>query len=104
MLEVCVLNWHISPLRAQRWLDAWLPAAEKCTAYGAKSWTLIRDKDDPLAFLQSMVWEDHADFERYWYAQEIAEARAGVIDLYDIPLIPAWHTLIAAEFGVPSGA
>ena len=104
MLEVCVLNWHISPLRGQRWLDAWLPAAEKCTAYGAKSWTLIRNNDDPLAYQQAMVWESHADFERYWFSQEIAEAREQVIDLYVIPLIPAWHSLMGAHFGVPAGA
>jgi hypothetical protein len=97
MLEVCVLNWHISPLRDQRWLDAWIPAAEKCTAYGAKSWTLIRDNDDPLSFQQTMIWENRSDFERYWFSQEIAEARESVIKWYDIPLIPAWHALIGAD-------
>jgi hypothetical protein len=100
MLYVCKLYWHISPLRGQRWLDLWEPAAEKCTAFGAKSWSLTRDNDDPLAFEQTMVWADKADFERYWYSPEIAEIRASVIKWYDIPLIPAWHTLIAADASV----
>jgi heme-degrading monooxygenase HmoA len=66
-------------------------------AYGAKSWSLTRSKDDPLAFRQTSYWNSRADFERYWYSDEIEKARAAVIDLYDIPLLPSWHTLIASE-------
>ncbi len=44
-----------------------------------------------------MIWESRADFERYWYSDEIGQARAAIIDLYDIPLLPAWHILVAAE-------
>jgi hypothetical protein len=97
MAEVCTLDWHINPFRADRFLDLWEPSAAKALAYGAKSWSLIRSNDDPLAFRQTMVWESRADFERYWYSDEIAQARAAIIDLYNIPLLPAWHTLVAAE-------
>jgi hypothetical protein len=97
MAEVCTLDWHINPFRADKFLDLWEPSAAKAPAYGAKSWSLIRSTDDPLAFRQTMVWESRADFERYWYSDEIAQARAAIIDLYDIPLLPAWHILLAAE-------
>ena len=97
MAEVCTLDWHINPFRADRFLDLWEPSAAKAPAYGAKSWSLIRSTDDPLAFRQTMVWESRADFERYWYSDEIAQARAAIIDLYDILLLPAWHILVAAE-------
>jgi hypothetical protein len=97
MAEVCTLDWHITPFRADRFLDLWEPAAAKAPAFGAKSWSLIRSTDDPLAFRQTMIWESRSDFERYWYSDEIAQARATIIDLYDIPLLPAWHILIAAE-------
>lgn len=97
MAEVCTLDWHIIPLRADRFLDLWEAAAAKAPAYGAKSWSLIRSTDDPLAFRQTMIWESRSDFERYWYSDEIAQARAAIIDLYDIPLLPAWHILVAAE-------
>ena len=66
-------------------------------AYGAKSWSLTRADEDPLAFQQTMVWENKADFERYWFSAEINDARESVIDWYVVPLLPAWHTLIAAE-------
>ena len=97
MAEVCTLDWHIAPLRADRWLDVWEPVAAKCAAYGARSWSLTRSVDDPLKFQQTMVFEDKEDFERYWYSQEIAEARESVVAWYDIPLLPEWHTLIAAQ-------
>ncbi|HVW48044.1 MAG TPA: hypothetical protein VHA76_13370 [Solirubrobacterales bacterium] len=97
MLYVCKLSWHISPLRGTRWLELWEPAVEKCTAYGAKSWSLTRADEDTLAYEQTMVWEDKADFERYWYSPEIAAARESVVNWYDIPLLPTWHTLIAAQ-------
>jgi quinol monooxygenase YgiN len=96
-MEVCTLDWHITPLRADRWLDLWEPAAARMPAFGAKSWSLIRSHDDPLHFVQTSIWESRADFERYWYSEEIGAARATIIDLYDIPLLPEWHTLIAAE-------
>lgn len=97
MAEVCKLEWHITPFRADRWLDLWQPAAAKMPAYGAKSWLLTRSYDDPLAFAQTSVWERRSDFDRYWYSDEISAARAEIIDLYDIPLLPEWHTVIAAE-------
>ncbi len=97
MGEVCRLDWHIAPFRADRWLDRWEPAAAMMPAYGAKSWSLTRAIDDPLSFQQTSVWERRSDFERYWFSEEIEKARASVLDLYDIPLLPTWHTLVLAE-------
>lgn len=97
MAEVCVLDWHVAPFRADRFLDLWEPAAAKMPSYGAKSWSLTRSNDDPLAIRQSSVWESRVDFERYWFSEEIEKARAAVIDLYDLPILPTWHTLLVAE-------
>ncbi len=97
MAEVNRLDWHIAPLRADRFLDLWEPAAAKMPAYGARSWSLTRSIDDPLAFQQTSIWERRSDFERYWYSAEIATARETIIDLYVLPLLPAWHTLVIAE-------
>jgi hypothetical protein len=103
MLYVCRLDWHIAPFRGPRWLEEWEPAAAKCIAYGAKSWSLTRAEEDPLNFQQTMVWENKADFERYWYSQEIAEAREAVINWYVIPLLPTWHTLLVSDSVVTTG-
>ncbi|HEX6666493.1 MAG TPA: hypothetical protein VF081_07850 [Solirubrobacterales bacterium] len=96
-MEVCTLDWHIAPFRADRWLDVWESAAAKMPAYGAKNWSLTRSIDDPQAFQQSAEWESRADFERYWFSEEIEAAREATIGYYDIPMLPTWHTVIAAE-------
>jgi hypothetical protein len=97
MAEVNRLDWHIAPFRADRWLDHWEPAAAKMPAYGAKSWSLTRAIDDPLAFQQTSIWESRSDFERYWFSEEIETVRAEIIGFYDIPLLPTWHKLVLAE-------
>jgi hypothetical protein len=97
MAEVCTIDWHIAPMRADRFLDFWEPAAAKMPAFGAVSWSLTRAVDDPLSFQQTSLWEKRSDFERYWFSEEVGRARASIIDLYDKPLLPAWHTLLIAE-------
>ncbi len=97
MSEVCVLDWHIAPFRADRFLDLWEPAAERMASYGAKSWSLTRSIDDPLAFQQTATWESRADFERWWYSEEVADIRASILNLHDLPILPSWHTLVAGE-------
>ena len=97
MAEACVLDWHIAPFRADRWLDLWQPAAARMPGFGAKSWSLTRSTDDPLAFRQYSVWENRSDFERYWFSKEIEAARATIIDLHEVPILPTWHTIVAGE-------
>lgn len=96
-VEVCNLDWHVTPFRTDRWFEAWQPAAARCLSFGATSWTMTRSIDDPLAFRQSMVWANRSDFERYWYSEEITTARTRIIDLYDKVLLPAWYTLLVSE-------
>jgi quinol monooxygenase YgiN len=97
MAEVCRLDWHVAPFRADRWLDIWESAAAKMPAYGATSWSLTRSTEDTLSFQLTSIWERRSDFERYWYSDEIAAAREAVVGLYDLPLLPVWHQLVAAE-------
>jgi heme-degrading monooxygenase HmoA len=97
MAEVCILDWHIAPFRSDRFLDLWEQAAARMPAYGAKSWSLIRSVDDPLAVQHASIWESRADFERWWFSEEVEQARAAVIGMHDIPILPSWHTLLAAE-------
>ena len=97
MADVAVIDWHIHPFRADRWLQAWRPAAARALAFGATSWALTRSVDDPLHFRQTSVWEDREDFERYWASDEVSAAREQVINLYNKPLAYSWHTLLASE-------
>jgi len=91
MLEVNVIDWHITPFRADRWYAAWMPAFERARSFGAVSATMTRSEDDPLHFRQTTVWESREDFERYWSSDEAARAREDAMPYYVKPLLPSWH-------------
>lgn len=97
MAHISEISWHITPFRAQRWIDLWEPAAAKATEYGATDWAIYRSNEDPLLFRQVITWEKQEDFERYWHSEEISEYRAGIIDLFDKPLLPVWCTPILSS-------
>ena len=86
------IDWHITPFRANDWVAVWRPALDRALAYGASTCYLTRNIDDPLHFRQMTVWDDHADFERYWYSDEIAALREEALNYYNKPLLPTWHT------------
>lgn len=92
-----MIDWHVHPFRAERWFEGWQPAAARALAFGAKSYSLTRAEDDPLHFRQTTVWDRREDFERYWASDEVAAAREQLIGLYNKPVNPEWHTLVASE-------
>jgi len=92
MPDVNYIDWHIHAFRADRWLEIWQPALDRAMAFGARSCILSRDVDDPLHFRQVSTWDDHEDFERYWYSDEISALREAALNYYNKPLLPSWHT------------
>jgi hypothetical protein len=102
MPDVNYIEWHLHPFRADRWLEIWWPALDRALAFGARSCILSRDIDDPLHFRQMSVWDDHEDFDRYWYSDEISALREAALNYYNKPLLPTWHT--TTFDGSPVGA
>ena len=87
---VMAIIWHANPFRGDKFEDAWRPAAETVLRYGATEWLFMRSLDDPLDFTQMAVFPGgKTDFERYWYSEEIAEARAAASGSVEKPSIPA---------------
>jgi hypothetical protein len=95
-----VINWVANPFRGDKFEEAWAPAAEAATKYGARAWAFTRSKDDPLAFMQLAAFERKIDFERYWYSEETAEVRTRCMGLYQVPLLPTWWASVG--FGLIS--
>ena len=96
-MEVCFIDWRVHPFRADRWYEAWKPGAARVMSFGAKSWSLTRSTDDPLLFRQASVWEDRADFDRYWNSDEVWAIREQALNFYNKPLAIEWHSLVAGE-------
>ena len=94
--NVVFLLWHATPFRGDKFEDHWRPVAEAALDYGATSWAFLRSKDDPNDFVQVASWPSKVDFERYWYSEEVAEARAEGIGMYQIPITPQWLRVVDA--------
>ena len=41
-------------------------------------------------------WRSKLDFDRYWYSEEVAEARAEGMGLYQVPVTPQWLRAVDA--------
>jgi len=85
------IRWVANPFRAEKFERAWLPAAEAALDYGATSWALVRSGEDGQHFVQFATFPDKLAFERYWYSEELAAARAAASGLYQVPLLPVWY-------------
>jgi hypothetical protein len=103
MAQVNYVDWRIHPFRAERWLAIWEPALDRALAFGATQCFLSRDLDDPLHFRQVSVWDSREDFERYWFSDELVDLREAIVNYYNKPLSPSWHSL-TAEPAVLEGA
>ena len=92
---VVTILWHAVPFRGDKFEDAWRPAAAAALDYGASWWAFYRSKDDPLDFTQVAIFEDKKQFERYWYSEQLAEARAEASGLFEVPVTPIWQRVLA---------
>jgi hypothetical protein len=90
------IRWVANPFRADKFERAWLPAAEAALDYGARSWAFVRSREDPQQFIQYAVFPDKLSFERYWYSEEIAEARADAAGLFQVPILPIWLGVVGS--------
>jgi quinol monooxygenase YgiN len=93
--HVNFIDWRVHPFRAERWYEIWRPALDRALAFGAQSCYLTRDAEDPLHFRQVSVWEDPADFERYWFSPEISAMREAALNYFNKPVSPMWHSVVA---------
>ena len=90
------IRWTANPFRGDKFEAAWLPAAEAALDYGARAWTFVRSREDPLHFIQYATFEDKLAFERYWFSEEVAEARAAASGLFQVPVTPIWYSVVGA--------
>jgi hypothetical protein len=93
---VVTILWHTVPYRGDKFEEAWTPAAAAALDYGATYWSLMRSKDDSADFMQMAAFPDKKAFERYWFSEEISEARAETHGLYEVPLLPITFKAVGA--------
>jgi hypothetical protein len=92
--RLVTVQWIATPFRGEQFAEAWRPAAEAAMNYGATGFALLRSHDDHLAFTQLAFFDDELDWERYWYSEEISDARAAAHGLFQLPVTPMWHDVV----------
>ncbi len=84
------IKWIANPFRGDAFEELWLPVAEAVLDYGATHWAFYRNSDGRLDFLQEAIFASKQDFDRYWYSEEVAEARAKGSGLFQVPILPTY--------------
>ena len=75
---VVMIKWVANPFRGDRFAEGWLPAAEAALDYGAVAWSFYRANDGRLDFLQTATFRTKAEWDLYWYSEEISEKRVEI--------------------------
>jgi hypothetical protein len=98
------IKWVANPFRGDKFDEAWRPAAEAVLGYGATWWAFLRAADGRLDFIQLALFHDKLDFDRYWYSEEIAEARALASGLFQVPVLPTYWEVSGVGALAPANA
>src|SRR3954447_24266549 len=94
MIEMVNIDFQVTPFRADRFYSLYRPAVPRVLVYGAKGYTFYRSEEDPDHFVHASLWDDRADFHRYWMSQEMQAMRTKILGLYEQPVIPGWATIL----------
>jgi len=94
--QVVEIHWNCNPFRADRFEEIWRPVVEASLEYGARSFAFYRGQDDPWQFQQLMIFDDKLGFERYWFSEEVADARARAAGLFQVPVLPLYLCEVTA--------
>jgi quinol monooxygenase YgiN len=94
MIEMVHIDYHLTPFRAERFAALYRPVVPRVMAYGAKGYAFYRSEDDADHFVHESLWEDRADFQRYWLSREMHLARERILGFHEQPVIPSWATIL----------
>jgi hypothetical protein len=84
------IKWIANPFRGDGFEEILLPVAEAALDYGATHWAVYRNSDGRLDFLQEAIFPTKADFDRYWYSDEVGEAQTEAAGWFQLPVLPTY--------------
>ena len=89
------IPWYATGFRGDQLQAELIRVSAVASQYGATSYALHRSRDDRYKFLQMLGFEEHADFDRYWYGPEMIDMRTYCSGWYQVPLLYSWVDLVA---------
>ena len=96
-----LIPWYATVFRGDAFEEALQEIAPIALRYGASSYTIYRLLDDSYRFQQYSLFEDHHDFELYWYGPEFVDWRAEYQSWYTVPVVYAPMKVVATAYVGP---
>ena len=90
-----LIPWYATGFRDDAFEEALHEIAPIALRYGATEYWVFRRGDDRYMFQQYSLFEDHHDFELYWYGPEFSDWRAEYASWYTVPVVYVPMTLAA---------
>jgi quinol monooxygenase YgiN len=87
-MQAVQIDWHATPFRAEKFQALYEPAVSRVMSYGAKGYLFYRSEVDPQHFVHVSIWEEGADFDRYWFSREMSNVRKSIAGFYTQPVLP----------------
>jgi hypothetical protein len=95
MSGVVHIPWYATGFRGDQLQAELIRVSAVATQYGATSYAVHRGREDRYKLLQILAFEQHSDFERYWYSQEMSDMRTFCSGWYQVPVLYNWFDLVA---------
>ena len=92
---VVKVPWYATGFRADRLADALAEVAAASLRYGALRYDVHRSTEDRYRFMQSAIFENRLDWERYWYGPEMQAFRTRCAGWFQVPIVYEWHEVVA---------
>jgi len=90
------IPWYATLFRGERLAEALEEIAPLALRYGATDYAVYRSREDGYRFVHTVSFEDKVDWLRYWNGPEFSDWRAKYTSWYQVPVLYAWHDVIAA--------
>lgn len=62
--------------------------------YGATRYEVFRSDDDRYKFLLAIDFDDHGDWDAFWFGPEFTDWRIACSSWFTVPLLYSWQTLV----------
>ena len=95
MAGTVIVPWYATGFRKDPFEAALNEIASVALRYGASTYAVYRANDDLYKFLQTASFEDKAGWEGYWNGPEFTRFRTLAVSWYQVPVLYAWHDVIA---------
>jgi hypothetical protein len=98
MAGVVHVPWYATVFRGDKLEAALKEIAPIALRYGASSYAVHRNRDDPYKLLQMATFESKSDWERYWNGPDMIRFRAVNQSLYQVPLLYSWADVVVEGY------